>query len=160
MSDKNIYLWFYSCHWDWHDSSVSVIYDWKISSLEVQRLKKVKNTSIKQYLNDNDYVGDVYSTCNYLLDNIDIIESEINFNLVNFVKENSLYSLQKNWNDIDISNNFLLPEHHFLHACSVYYSSEFDNSAILTVDWAWLSQWKGCYECKWNNWKIYIKNKQ
>lgn len=149
MTDKNIYLWFYSCHWDWHDSSVSIIYNWKIYSLEVQRLKKVKNTAIKLYINDIDYINDVYFTCNYLLDSINILDDNIDYKFINFVKENSLFSLQKNWKIISPKDNTLVPEHHYLHACSVYYSSLFNDSAIITVDWAWYSQWKSCFECQW-----------
>lgn len=129
IKNNDIYLWFYDSDYQWHDNSISMIYDWKIYSLEMERLDKLKHSWFLEYhiyKSIDDYYCLLY---NYLF--LNIKKWEYNIKSVNHLPEKI---------DADFKytiNNYFCKNHHYLHACSCYYSSWFKNSVVLTVDCAW-----------------------
>jgi len=122
--NNNVYLWFLDNSEFWHDYSISMIAYWKLHAIEMERLDKIKHSSLKVYCNIKieDYLKQWLA---YLLINL-------NKKKYNLFTTNKPVKLTCDW-AINMKNNNLF-HHHYLHACSSYFWSSFENSAILTVD--------------------------
>ena len=137
---NNCYIGFYFNDEFEHDISVTLIYNHKNYSIELERLVKIKhswydsknkNFSIHQYLR---------LAIDYLLETWNV-PSWVKIVNVNYPWEYSIV-----WYDCVF---YSCEKHHYLHALSTYISSEFVDSAILVIDNAWLEEWKPICQSIW-----------
>lgn len=152
---KEIYISFVETE---HDPSIVMIYNNRIYWIELERLSRLKYFEIKEDSNDIIYKKYFQEWLNYLLS---IIWDYSNFKFIWFFlfSENKnyindfifKYNIDKEfyflWNENIkkfFSDNNLFEEHHFFHALSSYYPSNFNDSAILVMDNSWFF-WEWCF---------------
>lgn len=153
--NKDIYISFVETE---HDPSLTMIYNWKLYWIEFERLSRLKYFEIKEW--DNSFIMWKYFdiSLKYLLSIIgDYSNHKIiglflfseNLNLIENFKfdyeiEKEFYFLNDNKNlELFFSKNNLLEEHHYFHALSSYFASNFKESAILVMDNSWFF-WEWC----------------
>lgn len=120
-----------------HDYSVSIIYDNQLYCIELD-----KYLWIKWFWWELKYhnINRLYKVV------VDILREYISD--VELLKSLHIYNINYFWKKINISNNityYNIFDHHYLHACSAYYPSEFEESAILIIDDYW-SIWDWMFE--------------
>jgi carbamoyltransferase len=147
---KEIYLSYVETE---HDNSIVMIYDWKLYWIELERISRLKHFEIKEWSNSYlvkkyfhkwlDYLLSIvwdYSDFNviwlFICSDLSIINDyNFKFSIVKdfYLIDNSNYNSSNNF----LSDNWLVESHHFFHSLSSYFSSDFQESAILTFDWSW-----------------------
>lgn len=125
---NDIFLWFPdNIEWG-HDNSVSMIANWRIYAIEIERLDKLKHSSFYKYWKEYLLKDYLKWAINYIFKNISFEENQLvvsNFNL--------------KYKDIKVDYH-VLNNHHLLHASSAYYWTLFDNATILVVDNKWYTK--------------------
>jgi len=109
-----------------HDYSISIIYDDEVYSIEVDKLLQVKHFWwMNKFFNKERLYTIVIDFLVEFIHNDD------------FLKKLKIYNINYLWNNLlfwEESCNYNTNNHHYLHACSAYYPSPFEKSAILIVD--------------------------
>lgn len=118
-----------------HDYSVSIIYDWEVYSIELDKYLWVKcyDWKLKYYNKFRLYkiVIDILK---------DFIWDE------KLLKDIKIYNINYLWEKLEYlqNTNYFIQNHHYLHACSAYYPSPFDESAVLIIDDCWAAWEDNC----------------
>ena len=147
---NNIYISFVQTE---HDPSISMLYNNKIYSIELERLSRLKYFDVKEWSNELILKNFFYKWLDYLLDIIGNYEGfKITwFFLISNKKlledYNFKYKVVTKYNFFEYENaesitnflkfNNLLEEHHFFHGLSSYFASWYKESTILIMDSSW-----------------------
>jgi len=148
-------LWVYN--WKFYDGWV-VLLSWKKTVwISSERLDRIKSSA--WYKIELNKFGDSIAT------DYDLWEAAIKYcldylwvkkiDLLIFLEWNKKYYIKK----YNPSKIIQIESHHLAHACSSYFSSTFNESAILVIDWSWIKRngWineyslQSIYLWKWNN---------
>ncbi len=120
---KKVYIWFNSWNKEGHDFSMSVIFEWKVYAIELERLFKIKHYS---YINSEFWYPfeDILKIVKFYFGDIFSYED------CEFVVVNNKY-LEIDWDVRYVECS----KHHLFHAFSAFYPSDFNEAAVLTVDY-------------------------
>lgn len=152
---KDLYILWISCFF--HDSSVSLLKNWEIIfAVEEEKLSRIKHDSsfpenaIKACLNycnisisDIDYVG-FYEKPFIKFENF--LKNYIKtypfwyYGFIRWIKEwlkSKLFFKRILYKKTWYRWNVIYIDHHLSHAAGAFFSSGYEKSAILTVDWVW-----------------------
>jgi len=150
---NNLYIWFNAIVAN-HNWSISLLYNWKIFSIELERLNRLKDFP-------NNYISKILpSLQREMFNNIDSDTNDYNFaySFRNYIDEIINEIIIRQWIDLSLIDNiytinfpfdisvrwyenkvhwYKYNYHHLFHACSTYYPSNFEESVILCMDHDW-----------------------
>lgn len=125
-----------------HDFSICVIHDWELKAISLERIDRVKR-SPRPFCDDLAQSKD--KQCYYLLP-------------VPYFLENFRHPDKEFVNFPNYSDEYHI-KHHFLHACSAYYPSQFEEAAILCVDGHGQEEYEGGKKSVVQSWR-YARGKE
>ncbi len=128
---KKLYIWFNHNLWS-HDLSLSWVSEYWFFSISLERLYRIKQAPNIKFINNKEL---------YHKKALDLLFEWVELNKFQEIVIVN-YPWYKNSSEINGSKVIFIEKanHHYLHAASWFYASDFKSSAVLSVDWSWIDE--------------------
>jgi carbamoyltransferase len=170
-SSNNVYIWFNNLLTN-HDFSITIIYNGKIKAIEIERINRLKYSPHEYKLKKCSFNENIINVDEYFKDILQYILKDLKISSTsNIYIINSPTKILR----LEEKNNFIsytcFLNHHYTHAISAFFPSQFKNAAIVCIDWSWYEDRLWILLCqsirvwKWDKinfieWNIYDKSNQ